>query len=255
MNSYTHTQTLATTDWTINHGLGTYPVCDVSIVKDAKLQVVLPHSVEHVDENTAIVRFSSPFSGVARMIGMEQFAFAEMQFPVEDDTPPTPVSGDTDGVENENLARGTGDGNLDGIADEIQSNVASIQTYGGHWATIEVPQGYTLSDVSNTPAPTSLPRTVKLPMGNIIFKITCPTQGAAVPVNIYFPASLTNISTSWPMRGADEAWDPITATYQDIGAVRKITFTMVDGSEYDGSGDGPSDGVIIHDPAHALAPA
>lgn len=58
-NSYTNQAT-----WTVNHGLGYEPIIRTYINNHE----VIPLSVTHTDENTAVVQFSSPQTGVVKCI-------------------------------------------------------------------------------------------------------------------------------------------------------------------------------------------
>jgi hypothetical protein len=55
---YTHDQTVSSDTWTVIHGLNTYPVTDVVITYQGQRQKVMPKSVEYVDANTVVVKFS-----------------------------------------------------------------------------------------------------------------------------------------------------------------------------------------------------
>lgn len=59
--SYTHTQGVASTLWTINHNLGTYPAVTV---RDSTGDVV-EVSIQYVGTNTIQISVALPFSGVA----------------------------------------------------------------------------------------------------------------------------------------------------------------------------------------------
>ena len=58
-NNYTNQAT-----WTVNHGLGYEPIVRTYINNHE----VIPLSVTHTDENTAVVQFSSPQTGVVKCI-------------------------------------------------------------------------------------------------------------------------------------------------------------------------------------------
>jgi hypothetical protein len=59
--AHVHTQTLASSEWTVVHNLGKHP--SVSIVDSAEEEVI--GEVQHTDVNSLIIRFSAAFSGKA----------------------------------------------------------------------------------------------------------------------------------------------------------------------------------------------
>jgi hypothetical protein len=61
---YEHTQADLSDVWTINHGLGFYPMVRVFIGN----YEVMPASIEHPDMFTTIVRFTEPQAGIARLV-------------------------------------------------------------------------------------------------------------------------------------------------------------------------------------------
>lgn len=62
-----HKQTVPASTWAITHNLGHTPVGDVMISVDGVLEKMLPLNVEHQDDNTVIITFSTPETGEARM--------------------------------------------------------------------------------------------------------------------------------------------------------------------------------------------
>lgn len=70
MAQHNHTQSSGSATWTITHNFGVSSVdVDVFIDFGGNLEKVLPLSVEHTDNNTVTVTFSSAQTGVARVIG------------------------------------------------------------------------------------------------------------------------------------------------------------------------------------------
>lgn len=66
--TYTHTQALASNHWVVQHALDSKFVnIDVVVFIDGKYQTILPKSVTLPDSNTAIVDFSNPMNGFARV--------------------------------------------------------------------------------------------------------------------------------------------------------------------------------------------
>ena len=69
VTSYSHTQTDASTLWTIVHNLGSYPIVDVyTTADDASVQKILPAGVSYVDANTVQVTFTSARAGFATVV-------------------------------------------------------------------------------------------------------------------------------------------------------------------------------------------
>lgn len=67
ITTYTHTQTVAAATWTITHGLGHHPVCDVNAYIGGVLTKIFPQSVTFVDANTLEVSFGVARTGEARL--------------------------------------------------------------------------------------------------------------------------------------------------------------------------------------------
>lgn len=69
MSTYIHKQHDTPSDtWTVYHNLGRkFVVFDVIIYIDGLMQTVIPKAVDLVDENSLIVRFSSPHVGEAKV--------------------------------------------------------------------------------------------------------------------------------------------------------------------------------------------
>lgn len=64
--SYTHTQTTASTTWTIVHGLNILqPVVNVWLPINGVQTAVLPKLIQVTDSNTTVITFSSAKSGTA----------------------------------------------------------------------------------------------------------------------------------------------------------------------------------------------
>jgi len=70
MLSYNHVQSIPSSAWVINHNLNTTTtVSDVSVMISGTLTKIIPQSVEHADNNTLIITFSSNKTGYARILG------------------------------------------------------------------------------------------------------------------------------------------------------------------------------------------
>lgn len=63
-------QTTPSDTWIIEHNFGLKPVVDVLCDVNGSLQKLYPLSVVHTDDNTLTVTFTTPFSGVARLVGI-----------------------------------------------------------------------------------------------------------------------------------------------------------------------------------------
>ena len=66
--TYTHTQSVASANWTIQHNLGARPVVSVQVPYQGTMQVILPLAVEFPDDQNVVVRFSTPHTGLARLV-------------------------------------------------------------------------------------------------------------------------------------------------------------------------------------------
>lgn len=67
--SYTHTQAVASSTWTINHNLHqAAPVVDIWIDLDGVSTYIIPQSVTAPNDNTAVVEFSIPRAGIANVV-------------------------------------------------------------------------------------------------------------------------------------------------------------------------------------------
>lgn len=66
--THTHTQTIAATDWTINHSLGFKPAVTVLVDEGATVQAILPKAIEFPSATQVIVRFSIARTGQARLV-------------------------------------------------------------------------------------------------------------------------------------------------------------------------------------------
>jgi len=67
-HSVLHTQTTASNAWVINYGFDGYPVVDVLIDVDGVKTKIMPASVVRTSTGTVTITFTSPRTGVARVI-------------------------------------------------------------------------------------------------------------------------------------------------------------------------------------------
>jgi hypothetical protein len=65
---YLFTQSSPSTTWIINHNLNTTPAVDVMINENSQLQKMIPLSITINNLNQITIEFSTPRSGVARLI-------------------------------------------------------------------------------------------------------------------------------------------------------------------------------------------
>ena len=70
MAEYNHVQSSSSTTWTISHNLDVSSVAvDAMIDISGNLEKILPAGIEHVDNNTLEITFSSAQTGRARIVG------------------------------------------------------------------------------------------------------------------------------------------------------------------------------------------
>ncbi|WP_296950515.1 Ig-like domain-containing protein [uncultured Massilia sp.] len=146
------------------------------------------------------------------------------------------------------LGTGHGDGNGDGRADGEQLNVASLATVvaGNPYATLAVAEGLTLKAVSAKPAPTGLPRNVKLPTGVLDFTIDGVATGGTVTVSLYVDKTL-GVNAYYKQNNSG-AWVNIAKSVTTVDNKTKITFDLTDGGIFDS--DRVANGSIV-DPGGA----
>lgn len=109
-----------------------------------------------------------------------------------------PISGivdiDTDGVAAsvEDSAPNSGDGNLDGIADSIQSNVSSFLSLNNSYITLLTYSGGALRSITvlDNSAFAPVPENINFPLGIFDFETELPFAGVAVDVGLILPAGV-----------------------------------------------------------------
>lgn len=67
-HSVLHTQTTASNTWVINYGFDGYPVVDVLVDAGGVKTKIIPASVARTSTATVTITFTSPQTGVARVI-------------------------------------------------------------------------------------------------------------------------------------------------------------------------------------------
>lgn len=68
-------QSIPSDTWTIYHAFGVHPIVDVNVNIDGIINKAFPLSIEHLDLNTAIVRWSIPrigFATIASTVATQQ---------------------------------------------------------------------------------------------------------------------------------------------------------------------------------------
>lgn len=68
ISTYTHVQASASNTWSISHNLNRKPVFDSTLNLSGINTVVLPAEATHVDDNTLVLSFTSPFTGSVRLV-------------------------------------------------------------------------------------------------------------------------------------------------------------------------------------------
>ncbi|WP_306392538.1 DUF4347 domain-containing protein [Telluria beijingensis] len=122
----------------------------------------------------------------------------------------------------------------DGRPDSEQANIGSIQTVGAGnpVATLAVADGFTLSGLGASAAPTAgLPRGVKLPLGQLDFTIGNVALGGTVEMAIYVDAGLK--INAYYKQDNSGAWKNIAKSVTTVGAKTKVTFDLTDGGPLD----------------------
>ena len=66
--TYTHSQDVASTTWTITHGMGYRPSVQTVVEVDGQNVVMLPKSITHASDNQVVVEFSIARTGTARLM-------------------------------------------------------------------------------------------------------------------------------------------------------------------------------------------
>lgn len=63
-----HVQEAPSAVWSIYHQRPGYPIVDVYILLNGKVQKILPAGIVYIDENTVEVRFTEPRTGFATVL-------------------------------------------------------------------------------------------------------------------------------------------------------------------------------------------
>jgi hypothetical protein len=154
-------------------------------------------------------------------------------------------SGDTDGLDASLEAtvpnpdgEGFGDGNGDGIPDQQQSNVASLDAaIGGGMATLESGSASTpLQNVSAAAAPGNAPSNIVFPYGFFNFTIANVEPGATEEVVLFVPLN-AEINGYWK-QDRDGRWHNIATSVSQVGNKTRVVFPLTEGGPFDFDNDG-----------------
>ena len=65
---YQYVQNTPSAVWSINHNLGVYPVVDVVVYYQGAMTKIIPQDIVVIDVNNIEIRFTTPYSGQARLM-------------------------------------------------------------------------------------------------------------------------------------------------------------------------------------------
>lgn len=68
---FIHTQETPASTWNITHDLGCKPIVEVVVDVSGSIVKMQPNKVEHVDDDTMQLTFTTARSGIARLIGLK----------------------------------------------------------------------------------------------------------------------------------------------------------------------------------------
>ncbi len=123
--------------------------------------------------------------------------------------------------------------------------IESTQPYtgiSGKAGTLHALGGY-LSTITVAKAPTTLPRGIKLPLGQLSFIITGLPTGGTVQLSLYADSSL-KVSSYYKRNRLTNAWvDIATAVAVADSTTTRVNFALTDGGPYDA--DGAANGTIV----------
>lgn len=160
-------------------------------------------------------------------------------------TSPSEVDTDLDGVADsiENGAPNGGDGNGDGTADRSQSNVSSLPTANGQYATVVSPSGTQLTNVNvkAESAQATQDGGYQFKFGLASFVVTGVTPGATIEMNLYFATSdAANSFIARKLVGTTySTLEGASITNVLVGASSpavKLTYGIADGGPLDNDG-------------------
>ena len=159
------------------------------------------------------------------------------------------------------------DGNFDGIPDNQQNNVVSIQTPNNEYVTFTAPQGQPSANVQaiSNPDPATAPPNVDFPLGFFDFNIPQVPLGSSTTLTLFLPQG-TTANSYWKYGATPDnatphwynfTFDLLTntgATFQDINSdgQSEIILNFVDGQR--GDDDLTANGQISDPGAPAFVP-
>jgi hypothetical protein len=68
VHAYQYIQDAPSDVWSINHNLGVYPVVDVVVNYQGSVTKIIPQDIVVIDVNNIEIRFTTPYSGQARLV-------------------------------------------------------------------------------------------------------------------------------------------------------------------------------------------
>lgn len=68
MAKYIHDQSAPSSTWTVNHDLGSEPICDILVIDNGVLTKTFPLTLEHVDTSQMVITFSIPRQGIVTCV-------------------------------------------------------------------------------------------------------------------------------------------------------------------------------------------
>jgi len=123
--------------------------------------------------------------------------------------------------------------------------IESTQPYTsitGKTGTLHAVGGY-LSTITVNPAPSGLPRGIKMPLGQLSFTITGTVPGGTVHLTLYADSNL-NVSSYYKRNRLTNAWTNLaTAVGVASSTTTRVSFSLTDGGPYDS--DGVANGIIV----------
>ncbi len=122
-------------------------------------------------------------------------------------------------------------------------NTGSVDSVVKTGTTIYVAtdSSYSLSGLTSGAAPSGLPRTVKMPLGQIGFTISGVAAGGTATVTLTVDAS-AGVKYYYKKNLVTNVWDSV-GTVNTVGSVTTITLSLTDGGVYDS--DRTANGVIV----------
>jgi hypothetical protein len=205
ITSYTHSQTVAASTWTVVHNAAAKVVSDVWIDNNGAREKVLPESIVHLDDNTLQVNFSAVQTGAVRVILLTEYVGGVSWIP-DDITPEVSVL--TLRTESNVPLQGDPGGqylDVDEAAPAPPPAPAVFRdTFTGTDGTLisaHTPDTSTAGAYTGT----SLISGNKLVVGGVAESSTSGTYTFTSQLNVTFPYTVTAVMASSPGNGTDIA--------------------------------------------------